>query len=326
MNVFDLLGQVQRAFRYARSWGSLFTSLAIVGLLAGLAFDFLYGFLYRRLDNTPNTHYGPFYWFTLGTLCILLPLGYAVYRVTSWFLLLRPFRSDKLGIAIAQFEVWSASSGQLSQTDRMNAMSQVIPTFFESLRTRLSDDLEWSASFALKFLPPTLHIRNWRDAEALLARQRATLVIWGLLVQKASTALQIELHLLGDQLKMTMTGSMDDLSFLDTGSLFIKINSLMGAADTAEQAHDYNASIKFMQMALVPAEELDKRSDDAKEGFTNNITASLEKLQRLAAGLPVTDAQPGLTADASVPRAADAHANSTQTNVSEIAHPAQPSG
>jgi len=322
VNVFDLLGQVQRAFRYARSWGSLFTSLGIVCVLTGLTFDFLYGFLDRRIGNTPHTHYGPLYWVILVTLCVLLPAAYAAYRVTSWLVLLRPFASDKLGIAIAQFEVWSASSGQLSQTDRLNAMSQVIPTFFQTLRSRLSDDPQWSESFVLKFLPPTLHIRNAKEAKALLAKQHATLIVWGLLVQKASGVLQIELHLIGDELQVTLTGSMDDFSFLDTGSLFIKANSLVGAAMTAKRDQDYRACTRFMQMALVPARELDQRSDDAKQGFANAINANLAKVQRLAAGLPEADSEP-VSAPADTPHADDAEAGGAPA-ATPVAHPAAP--
>jgi hypothetical protein len=324
VNVFDLLGQVQRAFRYARSWGSLFTSLGIVCVLTGLTFDFLYGFLYRRIDNTPHTHYGPLYWVILVTLCALLPLAYAAYRVTSWLLLLRPFPPDKLGIAIAQFEVWSASSGQLSQTDRVNAMSQVIPTFFQTLRSRLSDDPQWSESFVLKFLPPTLHIRNAKDAKALLGKQHATLVVWGLLVQKASGALQIELHLAGDELEVRLTGSMDDFSFLDTGSLFIKANSLMGAAMTAKRNQDYQACIRFMQMALIPAGELDQRADDAKQGFANAIKANLDKVQRLASGLLEADAESAPAPAAGTPHADALQGGGARAAGTPAAHPAGP--
>lgn len=286
MNLFDLLGQVQRVFQYTRSWGSLFTSLVIAAILTGTTFDFLYGSLYRRINNTSHTHYGLFYWLIFGVLCFLLPLSYALYRVISWALRLRPFKSDTLGIAVAQFEVWSGGAGQLSSTDRLNAMGQVVPTFFAALRSRLSDDPQWSASFSLKFLPPTLHVRNGQAAETLLASQNATLVVWGLLVQRSSGALQIELHLTGNDMQVVFTGPLDDISALDSSALFIKANSLAGAAFSAKRRQDYAAGIKFLQMALIPAAVLDKRADDAKEGLTNALVPTLQKLERLAAGLP----------------------------------------
>ena len=287
MNVFDWLGQVQRVFRYASSWGSLFTSLGIACVLTGITFDFLYGSLYRRINDTSHTYYGPLYWSLLGALCVLLPLSYAAYRVYTWFILLRPFAPDTLGIAITQFEVWSGSSGQLSGSDRRNVIGEVIPSLFQAVRSRLSEDPQWSDSFSLKVLPPTLHIRNGLEAENLLKRQRATLVVWGWLVLRSDSKLQVELFFVGQDLAIkSPSQDMENISFLDINSRMVHVNSLVAAAFAARQRKDYTKVIRFMDMALPLAANLDKEAVDARKGLMQAVMPTVRKSARLAVASP----------------------------------------
>jgi tetratricopeptide (TPR) repeat protein len=286
MNVFDWLGQVQRLFRYARSWSTLFTSLGIACILTGITVDFLYSSLYRRIYNTPHTNYGLLYWVLLLALSVTLPLSYAVYRIASWRWLKRAFKPDTLGIAITQFEVWSGGSGQSSGSDRANAISEVIPSFLQTARSRLSDDLEWSAAFSLRFLPPTIRIRTSREAENMLRRQSATLVIWGLLVPKSDGKMQVELHFTGQDLSLRFNGDIDSAEFLDIGSQAVRFNSLIAAALAARKRQDYATAIKFMDMALPTAADMDGSANNPKEGSVRATMASLRKAERLAVACP----------------------------------------
>src|SRR5438093_285433 len=153
--------------------------------------------------NVKEPYYGICFWVGLTVVALVLPLGVAVKGVLRAWVQTWPFQGGKYGVVVAPFEVISFDPDTLGTSSKLQALDVVMNQFFAAEQQIISEE-DWSNNFEFRFLPPYARILKKQDAIERRASMGATLIIWGSVVQQSYTQLRVVLHLLGDEVDLTL--------------------------------------------------------------------------------------------------------------------------
>ncbi len=274
MGITDLPEQITKALKYSlRSPSSFVVSLVGAMLVCAIAFDLLWSFAYVRWFDVKDAHYGHWYWLGVFMVAAVLPLSVAAVAVFRTLYRARPFGAGEIGIAIAPFEVFSVDPATLGTSSVLQALDIVGTQFFRVVENTMSEHA-WAKDFRFRFLPPHLRIRNKDTALARRARLGATLVVWGVITQRAKEALEIRLELQGAVHNYSFTRLSVERFPMHALQLFI----LIEGAKTVLERGDKPRARELYQQALPLAAEVDASSGGDRGGMQADVQAKIAAL------------------------------------------------
>jgi hypothetical protein len=275
VEITDIPQQISTALKYSlRSRSSFFFSLFSAALVCGAAYDLSYAFLYTRLFNAKDAHYGPMFWQGLVLFSVVVPVAAGIIKLLIARRQERTFPPNKYGVVIAPFDVVSLDPETLGTSSKLRALDELMTQFFTA-QERIIEEEDWSKDFEFRFLPPYAHMHNRRDAEDRLQSMRAVLVIWGQIVQETGKTVRATMLLVGPELNLTM-----ELPCLETKivATSLKFYALVAAAFSEKAAGRPGEAIGIFTMAKTPAAELDRMTD---KGSTSNVAIVDRLIQQL---------------------------------------------
>lgn len=195
MGIADLPDQITKALKYSlRSPSSFLLSLLSAMLVFAIAYDLVWGFAYVRWFDVKDAHYGRGYWVGMAVVAFALPLLAAAVAVARTLYRGRAFGVGEIGIAIAPLEVFSVDPETLGTSSVMQALDIVGTQFFRVVENTLNEQ-DGAKDFKFRFLPPHVRIKNQKAALKLRSKLDATLLVWGVITQRAHQPLEVRLEL-----------------------------------------------------------------------------------------------------------------------------------
>ena len=277
MGIDDIPAQVGRVIRFSvRSPSSFLLSLFTSVFVIGLATDLVYGFLYTRIYNVKDAVYTPRAWLVLSLIALGLPMASGLYAVVAAYRKLRPFGSEKYGVAIAPFDVFSLDPDVLGTPSKRQALEEVIPQFFNAMLARFRES-EWYNLLEFRYLPPFARVNREKVAQETREKLAAELLIWGKIVHKIDAPLNIEINLVGVDTSLKFSGPADPLQMANIFAYFI----LSAAGYSLMKSGRPSEAIQILKPVRDLAQDVDKTTNSGTT-HRDRVDAWLKEAVRAA--------------------------------------------
>lgn len=273
MGITDLPDQIAKALKYSlRSPSSFIVSLLSAMVVCAIAFDLVWGFAFVRWYDVKDAHYGWWYWVGMSIAALALPLSVGAVAVMRTLHRARAFAADEIGIAIAPFEVFSVDPETLGTSSVLQALDIVGTQFFRLVESTLNE-YEWAQDFKFRFLPPHVRIKSQSTAKERRSGLGATLMVWGVITQRAKEPLEIRLELQAADHNYSFSRLSVEHFPMHALQFFI----LMEATKAVVKRGDTPRARRMYEQALALAVEVDG-SSGGKGGMEAEVRAQIAGL------------------------------------------------